>query len=419
LGFEFLFGIIGTGTMRCQLLPILIFHSAATVHGAGPWFPVPEFEVNLDLAPEQRFTQVIQHFNASLWNLFDNLMPKPVLNMLVKKISSKRGPENDELQGEIRGVAQLSGLSEEAIHAAQMLYEINTLMVPWINTSWPWSNNAEGNVSPARLGDKAWPWLPLHFGCTGIVAVDKQSGTVSHARNLDFEMSKYLQPLVYVGIFTSAGKELFRSQMVAGYSSVLTGMRKGPNGYTIEINTRFMNHDSGAKKLWQHLFTEKRDLSGWIKRKVLQEIPDYEGAVHAFSSTPYAATEYNIISGVKKGTILAREPDGLAYELPLDISKQDYVIMTNFDYIWHDLRERFDPTSTAGFGKSRREGAQRILNKTDVITPQILFDVINNPVTFAKSTIFQAVMNVETGLWNVSLPACKECGGSADTTILV
>jgi len=93
--------------------------------------------------------------------------------------------------------------------------------------------------------------------------------------------------------------------------------------------------------------------------------------------------------------------------------------MTNFDYIWHDIREHFDPTSTAGFGKSRRVGAQKILDKTDVITPQVLFDAINNPVTLAKATIFQAVMSVENGLWNVSLPACQECGRSAVDTILV
>lgn len=405
--------------MLCPLLPLVVFNLVITARAAGPRLPVPEFEVNLDLEPEQRFTQVIQHFNGSLWDFIGNLKPKSVVDALVKRISSKRGPENEELQGEIRGYAQLSGLPEETIHAAQMLYEINTLMVPFINISWPWSNDVEGSVPLAGFGKQKFPWLPLHFGCTGIVAVDKHSGTVSHARNLDFEFAKYLQPLTYVGIFTAAGKELFRAQMIAGYSSVLTGMRKGPNGYTIEINTRFMNHETGPKQLWQHLFTERRSLSGWIKRKVLQDIPDYEGAVHAFSSTPYSATEYNIISGVKKGTILAREPDGLAYELPLDKSKHGYVIMTNFDYIWHDIREKFDPTSTAGFGKSRRVGAQRILDKTDVITPQVLFDVINNPVTFAKATIFQAVMNVETGLWNVSLPACQECGRGAEATILV
>jgi len=407
--------------MPWRLLQIFMLHSVATAFEAGPRLPVPEFEVNLDLVPEQRFTQVIQHFNESLWTFFGSFKSKRVLEAVVKKISSKRGLENEnaELQGEIKGYAQLSGLSEEAIHAAQMLYEFNTLMVPFINISWPWSNDVEGSVPHAGFGEGKWPWLPLHFGCTGIVAVDNENGTVTHARNLDFDFAKYLQPLIYVGIFTSAGKEVFRAQMIAGYSAVLTGMRKGPNGYTIEINTRFMDRKTGAKQLWQHLFTEKRDLSGWIKRKVLQDIPDYEGAVHAFSTTPYAATEYNIISGVKKGTILAREPDGLAYDLPLDKSKHGYVIVTNFDYIWHDIREHFDPTSTAGFGRSRRVGAQKILDKTDVITPQVLFEVINNPVTLAKATIFQAVMSVETGLWNVSLPACRECGRGAEATILV
>lgn len=44
--------------------------------------------------------------------------------------------------------------------------------------------------------------------------------------------------LVYTGIFTKGGKEIFRSQMVAGYVQVITAFKKGPNGFAIERNTR-------------------------------------------------------------------------------------------------------------------------------------------------------------------------------------
>jgi len=51
----------------------------------------------------------------------------------------------------------------------------------------------------------------------------------------------------------------------------------------------------------------------------------------------------------------------------------------------------------------RRIAAQEILNATTVLTPEALFDTINHKGVIAD-TIFQAIMNVETGLWNVSQP---------------
>jgi len=46
--------------------------------------------------------------------------------------------------------------------------------------------------------------------CTGILAYG-EDGTVIHARNLDFGMEEYLHKLLYVGVFTRRGVELFRA----------------------------------------------------------------------------------------------------------------------------------------------------------------------------------------------------------------
>merc|ERR550537_1154672 len=88
-------------------------------------------------------------------------------------------------------------------------------------------------------------------------------------------------------------------------------MRRGKNGYTVETNTRYPPKEWNIDSLWKHLFKEKRATSGWLKRKVLESTDNYEDAVKAFSTLPYASTEYNIISGVQKGTILARDPNGV------------------------------------------------------------------------------------------------------------
>merc|ERR1712072_1042742 len=166
--------------------------------------------------------------------------------------------------------------------------------------------------------------------------------------------------MTYTAIFKKGGEEIFRAQTMAGYASILTGMRKGPNGYTIEINTRFVDHVGGNKEMIKNVFTNKITPSGFLKRKIMEDHDNYEDAVEAFSTTPYGATEYNIVSGVKKGTILARNPEGLAYQLPLSESDKKYIIMTNFDYIWHDVKEIFDPTGGKGIFHPRRKPAEAI-----------------------------------------------------------
>eukprot|EP00931_Biecheleriopsis_adriatica_P091850 TRINITY_DN6571_c0_g2_i1.p1 TRINITY_DN6571_c0_g2~~TRINITY_DN6571_c0_g2_i1.p1 ORF type:complete len:400 (+),score=65.44 TRINITY_DN6571_c0_g2_i1:101-1300(+) len=377
---------------------------------------VPEFRVNLDAAPEQRFVDVVQHFNVSLWDFYNSLKPHFMVDAFTKKLSRHRGPEPDEFQREIQGLAEISRIPLDDLHAIQMLYELDSLMVPVVNWTWPWDTGDALQSDFASMLQRTREWLP-HFGCTGIVAVDSRDGTVYQGRNLDFAFSKHLQPLVYVAVFMKNGSELFRAQTMAGYPQIITGMRRGKDGYTMEANTRYPDHRGGNKELLKNLFSEKRILNGWSKRKIMETIDNYDDAVHAFSTTPFVATEYNIISGVKKGTVLAREPDGLAYQLPLNESAKGFVIMTNFDYIWHDMKEHFDPTSVAGFG-SRRKAAEKILDSADAITPEVLSMALNDPRVLAKTTIFQAVMNVELGLWTVSLPACEDCGVNAGELIV-
>lgn len=85
---------------------------------------------------------------------------------------------------------------------------------------------------------------------------------------------------------------------------------------------------------------------------------------------------------------------------------ESYIIMTNFDFFWHDVREYFDPTAGGGLqnkGPSRRIAAQTILNQTEVLTPEVLYDVINSPYVLAD-TVFQVIIGIEAGLWNSSLP---------------
>jgi hypothetical protein len=378
--------------------------------------PVPEFEINLDLEPEERFTEVVTHYKPLLEKFVDHLNGNhSILKKIADVVVLKRGSEIDELQREINGIHKVSGIPKNEIHALQLIYELNSLMVPVVNFT---HGSADMSLIQTMLGEMSSHWAvpePFPVGCTGIIATSDEDGTVYHARNLDFSFSEYIQPLVYTGIFTKGGSEIFRAQTMGGYTAVLTGMRKGPNGYTMEINTRFTDHVGGNSEMIKNVFTNKITPSGFLKRKILETADNYEDAVEAFSTTPYGATEYNIVSGVKKGTVLARNPEGLAYQLPLSESGKKYIIMTNFDYIWHDVKEIFDPTGGKGIFHPRRPAAEALLDNADSMTPELLWSVINDFEVMAKDTIFQVIMDVETGLWNASLPECTKCGTPEDS----
>eukprot|EP00932_Pfiesteria_piscicida_P007347 SRR837773.17404.p1 GENE.SRR837773.17404~~SRR837773.17404.p1 ORF type:complete len:258 (-),score=84.08 SRR837773.17404:74-847(-) len=242
--------------------------------------------------------------------------------------------------------------------------------------------------------------------------MNNNDGTVYHARNQDFSPANYLQEMLYTGVFTKGDKELFRAQMIAGYFMPLTALVKGANGFSYETNTRYMDKQAGLETFWKNLFDAKRPLNGWSIRKALETTTNYEDFVKFMSTVPLIAPMYNIISGVKKGTILARDPDSVAHVMTLGQTnyecRDDYIIVTNFDYFFHDIREWFDPTGGKGIGHPRRPAAQKILNTSTVLTQDVLWAAINDFEVMAKDTIFQVVINVETGLWNASLPACTQ-----------
>lgn len=369
---------------------------------------VATFEINLDLAPEKRYEALLPAFNDTVWGFYNTYFANDTaLRDVLYGLSLERGREPEEMQAEIRGLSEASKLPFEFVKGIQMLYELQTLMVPIVNLT----KEAKALVDPIPKGWEALARIPWRGpGCTGIIAKNSADGTVYHARNLDFSPVPFMTKLVYNGVFTKGGKEIFRSQMVAGYTQVITGARMGPDGYAIERNTRYTDHEGGNKEMLENLFSG-RPLNGWSLRKILETTPDYDTAVEAIATTPYTSTEYAIVSGVKKGTILSKNPDDVAFRQVLGqtnpMEPDDYIIMTNFDFFDHDIREFFDPTGGHVGPPTRRQSAQATLNATlaagEPLTADVLFSTINQKGVIAD-TVFQAIINVEKGIWNISCP---------------
>ena len=270
---------------------------------------IPRLEIDLDQAPEDRYRPLFAPglaFNATLWRFYETCFAHdPPLRDALYALSRVRGDEPEEMMAEIAGVAALSGLDVEFVKATQMLYELQTLMVPWENFTYP-----DAHLGSLVPGGEAVATAPLARipwrgpGCTGIVA-KCADGTVWHARNLDFSPRDIVAGLIYEGVFTRGGKELFRSQVVAGYLQVITASVMGDDGYVLERNTRYPDHAGGNGEMLRNLLGG-RPLNGWVLRKILESEKTFDGAIQAITDAQYVSTEYAIVSGVGKGHVLAR-----------------------------------------------------------------------------------------------------------------
>ena len=375
---------------------ISVAQTLRSAGGATGWRSVPSLRFNLDLPPETRYVEVATRFNASIWNFYNTLFAHDAaLTNALYAMVDKRGPEPDAtMRGEIEGIVATTRLPAKFVQGVQALYELQTLMVPVVNGS------SRQDPLPRRY--RALERWPLRGpGCTGIVATNTADGTVIHARNMDLAPVKLFAPLVYEGVFTRNGSVVFRAEMVAGYVSLLTGYR--PGAYVVERNTRYPAHKRGNREMLNNLL-EGVPLSGWTLRRMLESISTYDAALAKVQSAPFVATEYVVMSGVRRGHIVARDPASVAHLSTLGSTA--YVIVTNFDYWWHDVREYLDPTG-GHLGLPRRVAAQRILNASLnaglALTPGLMNATISADGVLAD-TIFQAVADVEVGLWAIAQP---------------
>ena len=104
---------------------------------------VNEYEIDLDLPPQQRWEKVIHgssaggiRFNDTVWGFYNQYFAKdPILTGALYGLTDLRGKEVTELQGEVEGLAAASGLPVKFVQGIQMLYELQTLMVPIVNCS--------------------------------------------------------------------------------------------------------------------------------------------------------------------------------------------------------------------------------------------------------------------------------------------
>ena len=117
---------------------LLLFLLVLCCFAAPPAFArreVSTYEINLDLPPSQRYLKLISDsdngFNTTVWQFYNTYFANDkVLTDVLYGISKKRGAEPTEMQEEIQALSDLSKLPLRFVQSIQMLYELQTLMVP-------------------------------------------------------------------------------------------------------------------------------------------------------------------------------------------------------------------------------------------------------------------------------------------------
>merc|ERR1719498_1029665 len=93
---------------------------------------VPEFTIDLDKKPEERFTEVAKHFKEQYNDLFQKYFNNEETIEVAKEVSLIRGSENEELMGELEGISKASGIPKFLLHANQLQTPLQTLKGPFL-----------------------------------------------------------------------------------------------------------------------------------------------------------------------------------------------------------------------------------------------------------------------------------------------
>ncbi|KAL6467294.1 hypothetical protein MHYP_G00250980 [Metynnis hypsauchen] len=341
---------------------------------SGPTFKgvVTWYTVDLDLAPSQRWKEVITDKKSDLVNMIqaikdlaNSFVPSGRLIDLVDRdlpfmVDTLPYPFNEE----IKGIATASGVPLGEVVLFNIFYEVFTV-------------------------------------CTSLVA-EGPDGNLIHARNLDFGLfmgwdlknrswviTEKLKPLVVNVDFRRSNRTVFKSTNFAGYVGMLTGMR--PHMFTLTMNERF-SLNGGYIGILEWILGKRDGMwMSFLTRAVLENATSYAEAKKLLSDTKLLAPAYFILGGNQTGEacIITRSRTHNLYPLELDLKQgRWYVLETNYDHWKKPL-----------FLDDRRTPAMKCMNQITHanISLKTVYDVLSTKPVLNKLTTYTTLMDVSEG----------------------
>jgi len=285
---------------------------ASVAIGADPRKPLKKYTINLDLAPEDRFVEVIQDHEqyakdlvAVLKGLFKGDAVEEFLDTAVLA---------DEHRRELQGMADAIGMAYKDALLAHYFYEIS------------------GLPAVAKTLPEEWRAVSTR-SCTGIVAQDS-NGTIVMGRNQDYPPP--LSPLQFDGSFTKGGKVIYEATGFAGNIGI-GGTCMVPGSFSAEINARDSNAPSQAEIL-QSVAAGKPCFPMLLRQGCEQGL-SFDDAVKYYSETDMILGGYITMAGVApgEGAIVTRNASAQGTDvLRLSEGHPDdspwFLVQTNYDH---------------------------------------------------------------------------------------
>ena len=230
---------------------LVIFEPCAAIRtiandagGAVAWRPVPSFEINLDLAPEQRYVGVATRFNSSIWRFYDKLFAHDaaLTNALYAMVDA-RGPEPDSvMRVRSKASSRRRACPRNSCRACSLCTNCRR--------SWCPSSTARRARTRCRADTARWDAGPCVARAAPGYCCDECRGRHGRPREEHGPGSREVVRAARLrrSFFTRNGSVVFRAEMVAGYVSLLTGYR--PGAYVVERNTRYPAHRGATARCW-------------------------------------------------------------------------------------------------------------------------------------------------------------------------
>lgn len=221
--------------------------------------------------------------------------------------------------------------------------------------------------------------------CTGIMASDKNRQII-HGRNLDYNLSPYLQNITFIAKFYKNNTLVFTSAHLAGFIGVITGHKQ--NAFTFEINER----DQGT--FWINalylILDKKATPLSFLTRNLMENMTSFDAAVDLMSTSDLIAPAYFLIGGAKpnEAVVLTRNQSALVDKWRLNPNSE------NFDR-WFLIETNYDHWTQPPANDNRRDPGIDTMNTISQakINYETMLDVISMKPICNSGTVYSVVMS--------------------------
>lgn len=317
-------------------------------------YPAPEYALNLDLDPVERWKPIVMDFMTELPPVIDTILEDLVyLSPIVKELMSVvQIPE--EYLGEMQGIAEQ------------------------LNTD-PQNNYTLDQVLECNLYYELTTW------CTSIVA-QHTNGTVYHARNQDLSLTILKTVLADVS-FTRQGETVYKGTTFIGYVGLPTALR--PGVWSASLNAHYELDDLHGPQDNIQAAKDGGLGAGMFLRSAMNQAKSFWEAVNYMSNWVLIAPMYITMAGANpgEGAVVTR-----TRYYALDVwtiqpysrgDDQWFRVETNYDH-WH-IPPPWD---------DRRWPAEEgmLAMGQDNVSLANMYEVLSTPPVYAWDTLYTATI---------------------------